>query len=163
MHFNTFGRFAAGGRRWGVNAPRPQGMMPGSATCYWYITPQCLDYLLRTLRFEVLDVVYFYTADADNGKPPEARVAVTCRATAEPHADPGDEWMTASHRHQRRFNEYLSWPRVRSQAPEVGYSLGRDGLVRGETGRIDVHASIEATEPLPVDKDHGRLALGAVY
>ena len=163
MHFNSFGRFTAGGRMSRGKRPRIEGMQPGSATCYWYVTPRCLDYVLRMLRFEPLDVVYFETAGEIDGKPPEARVAVACRAVSEPLAEPGDEWIPAAHEFQGRFNEFLDWDRVASDAPEVGYDDSREGLVRGDAGSIDVHASVEATEPFPVERAPSRLELGAKY
>jgi hypothetical protein len=163
MQFNAFGRFSSGGKRTGRKRPRPEGMMPGSATCFWYVTPRCLDYLLRALRFEPLDLVYFGTAEAEEGRPAEARVAVACRAVAEPLAEPGDEWIPASTRHTSRFAEYLDWSRVESDAPEVGYDASRPGLVRGAAGSIDLEASIEAMDPVSVEPDQARLALDAKY
>ena len=162
MYFNTFGQFTAGGRRSPADQ-RPEGMMPGSPTCFWYVTPPCLEYLLRMLRFEPLDVVYFETAEAIEGKPQEARVAVACRAVAEPVVEPGDDWIPASHRHTGRFGAYLDWSRVESDAPPVGYDASREGLVRGPAGSVDVQATIEATEPFVVERDHSALPLGAKF
>ena len=161
MFFNSFGIYTAGGRRSGGKRPRPEGMMPGSPTCFWYVTPRCLDYLLRLLRFEPLDLVYFDTAEAIEGKPPEARIAIACRAVTEPLAEPGDEWLAASQRHRGVFSEFLDWDRVRSDAPPVGYDASREGLVRGGAGTVDLHASIEATEPFLVKPELARLALDA--
>ncbi len=163
MYFNSHGMFTAGGRRSGGEHGRPEGMMPGAATCFWYMTPRCLDYLLRMLRFEPLDLVYFNTADAIEGKPPEARVAVACRAVGEPLSEPDDEWIDAAHQYRRRFAEFLDWDRVSSDAPEVGYEATREELVRGGAGTVDLHASIEATEPFGVEIAHSRLPIGAKY
>jgi SAM-dependent methyltransferase len=163
MFFNTHGVFTAGGRRSGGKRPRPEGMMPGSATCFWYLTPRCLDYLLRMLRFEPVDLVYFDTAEAIEGKPPEARVAVACRAITEPLAEPDDEWLAASQRHRGQFSEFLDWERVRSEAPPVDYDASREGLVRGGAGSVDLHASIAATEPFAVDVEGSTLPLGAKF
>ena len=71
--------------------------------------------------------------------------------------DPG------GHEFQGRFNEFLDWDRVASDAPEVGYDDSHEGLVRGDAGSIDVHASVEATEPFPVERALSRLELGAKY
>jgi hypothetical protein len=127
------------------------------------VTPRCLDHLLRLLRFEPLDLVYFETADALEGKPPEVRMAVACRAISEPLAEPGDEWIPASQLYDSRFKEFLDWDRVRSNAPGVGYDTRRQGLVPGAAGSVDLHASVEAMDPFVVDPEQARLALDAKY
>ena len=136
-------------------------MMPGSLSCYWYITPPCLDYVLRFLRFEPLDMVYLEVNDGEDGSQAEGRVAVACRAVAESPREPDDEWL-ASDRHPG-LSEFVDWTRVESDLPEVGYSLDREGLVRGPTGAVDLQASIEATKAFPVSKEQARLALDTKY
>ena len=134
MFFNARGRFS----RWSL----------------WQITPQLLDYILRFLRFEPIDVVYL-------GNP--NRVAIACRAVTDPVAEEGDEWI-ASDRYTLDFAEYLDWTRVRSDAPAVGYDNSRPGLVHRAGGPVcDVSASIDATEPLAVEASDARLDFGASY
>jgi SAM-dependent methyltransferase len=162
MHFNALGHFTPGG---GVRkekaAGEPQGMMPGSLSCFWYITPRCLDYVLRFLRFEPLDMVYLDVNDGADGSMAEGRVAVACRAVTEsPHA-PEDEWL-ANDRHPG-LSEFVDWRHVASELPEVGYANAREGLVRGPAGTVDLQASIEATEPFPVTGDQARLAIDTKY
>jgi Protein of unknown function (DUF1698) len=118
----------------------------------WMITPQLLDYILRFLRFEPLDVVYL-------GKP--NRVAIACRAVDAPAAEPDDDWMRTD-RYDLDLSEYLDWGRVASTAPDVAYDSSRPGLVRREQGEmIDVAASVGATAPLDVPPDQARMTLDA--
>ena len=58
MYFNTFGQFTAGGRKSPARS-RPEGMMPGSLTCFWYMTPplprvSAADAALRAPRRRLL-------------------------------------------------------------------------------------------------------------
>lgn len=132
MYFNTKGHVS----RWSL----------------WLITPRLLDYVLRFLRFEPLDVVYL-------GKP--NRVAITCRAVSETVAERDDKWIT-SDRYDLDFSEHLDWDRVTSSEPEVAYDDSRPGLVARETGAaIDVEASVDATAPMSVDAQQSRLDFGA--
>ncbi len=118
----------------------------------WMITPQLLDYIVRFLRLEPLDVVYL-------GRP--NRVAIACRAVGEPAADADDDWMR-SDRYDLDLSEYLDWGRVASDAPEIAYDASRPDLVRrGQGEMIDVAASVAATAPLDVPPDQARMNLGA--
>jgi SAM-dependent methyltransferase len=162
MFLNSFGRFTAGGMPMKERTARPEGMMPGSLSCYWYTTPTCLDYMLRFLRFEPLDVVYFHVDDAVGDKPPEGRMAVACRAIPEPLAEPGDEWIEASQR-PGLFSEFLDWDRVSSELPEIGYEASREGLVKGEAGSVDLKASMDSIGEFKVEEDQTHLTLDAKY
>jgi SAM-dependent methyltransferase len=118
----------------------------------WLITPQLLDYILRFLRFEPLDVVYLG---------PPGRVAIACRAIPETVAEPDDDWIGSEY-YERDMAEYLDWDRVASDLPEVAYDDSRAGLVRRGPGpAIDVAASIDATGPLEVEPSQARLEFGA--
>lgn len=155
MHFNRAGKFT------------PHAL--------WFITPRCLDYVLRFLRLKPLDVVYLTGREEQRdgsrwwrrgstplSRPAHGRVAVACRAVSAPIADPGDEWITGKD-YDVDFGEFLDWNAVASDAPEVGYDATRDGSVKREDGSVDVQASVEASDPLPRDPEKARLTLGARY
>jgi SAM-dependent methyltransferase len=164
MHFNNFGRFVSGGnpKDGGPVSLKGEGMNAGSLSCYWYITPRCLDYVLRFLRFEPLDVVHYGVAEDEVGKPAEGRIAVACRAVPQPIAESGDKYLHASQR-PGLFAEFLWWDRVASDAPEVGYQGPRSDFRLNRAGTIDLHAACESMDPFPVEPDHTRLLLDARY
>jgi 2-polyprenyl-3-methyl-5-hydroxy-6-metoxy-1,4-benzoquinol methylase len=64
------------------------GVITSEPNTYWFLTVECLDYLLRFCSLAPLDVAYL---DEGSGR---ARLAVVCRATEAPVADPGDTWMS---------------------------------------------------------------------
>lgn len=141
MYFNRAGRFTAG--------------------AYWFVTPRCLDYLLRLLRFEPLDVVYQEIDHDDGDAPEQGRIAVACRAVAEPVAEPGDEYIARAK--DINLAEFMDLEAIASDAPEVRYDGSRPNLVTGEAGSVDLQASIEATEPLAAKPEQARLTLEAKY
>lgn len=104
----------------------------------WLMTPSCLDYLLRWLRLEPLDVVRLGTGDT-------GRMAVACRAVEEPVGD--DEWIVTSQRQKGARAESLDWDAVASDAPPVAYAS------EGETG----------DKPLPIKPEMTRLDLAATF
>ena len=145
MHFNSFGRFTAGGRRSRGDGPI-EGMQPGSATCHWFVTPRCLDYVLRILRLSrstssTSDRRARWTASRRRAGSPSPAARWRSRSANRRRVDQGQQL-------QSRFGEFLDWDEVASDLREVGYDGSREGLVRGDAGSIDVHASVEATEPL---------------
>ena len=165
MHFNSAGRF------------NPYDL--------WYVTPRCLDYLLRFLHLKPIDAVtitggggpgrgYVHRSlgavrralRASRGErvvqPPQGRIAVACRATSGPVAERGDEWIYAEP-YRLDFEEFLDWDAVAGDAPPVGYEQPRRDLVRREDGSVDVHATVTAIEPLRVDPAEARLALDARF
>ena len=97
MHFNNSGRF-----------------FPG--TNYWQISVSCLDYLLRTLRYELLDVSFYKGAIRDGIR--QGRIAVVCRAVNKPISSPGDEWMPKTAKEGGMpdflpdFREYIDWHEI---------------------------------------------------
>jgi SAM-dependent methyltransferase len=138
MHFNRDGRLTRNG--------------------LWFMTPRCFEYLLRFVRLEPLDAVYVDTGPTDGGELTQGRLAVACRAVAEPT----DEWLRR-HTFGPSFAEYLDWSRVATDAPEVGYDGSREGLVKREDGRVDVPATLGSIDPLPPARERTRLALDAKY
>ena len=116
MHFNTAGRF--------------------TPFALWFVTPRLLDYLLRFLRLKPIDVVHLGVPatprrglrhllagrrDGDGAPPAQGRIAVACRAMADPVAVGGDEWIGGAGIHDLDFAEFLDWDAVASDAGEVGY------------------------------------------
>ena len=85
----------------------------------WLPSLGCLDYLLRIVRLEPLEVAYFGRA--------RGRIAVACRAVEAARAKPGDEYLR-SRLHDYELAEYLDWSAVASAEPAVGYDgVGRRG------------------------------------
>jgi SAM-dependent methyltransferase len=157
MHFNHRGRFTPGA------SPRFKPSSAASRSTFWLITPRCLDYLLRFLRLKPIDLVCLPVSDALDGKPAQARLAVACRAVAEAVAEPGDEWISESQQQKGRFAEFLDWDAVASAAAPIGYDDSRDGLVRSAGGSVDLHESIEAAEPLSIEREQTCLTLDARF
>ena len=168
MHFNTAGRFT------------PHAL--------WFVTPRCLDYLLRFLHLQPVDAVYLTgkrepepkagagrlaairravsspkreTAKAER-QPAQGRIAVACRAVSGPVRDPDDDWIVGKD-YKVDFEEFLDWEAVASNAPPVGYDDSREGLVRREDGSVDLHATVTATNPVLRNPEQARLTLEARY
>ena len=74
----------------------------------WLPSLGCLDYLLRLVRLEPIDVLH-----TRRQKRPGGRVALACRAVDSPPADAGDDWIGAGF-HDYELGEYLDWPAVSS-------------------------------------------------
>lgn len=105
----------------------------------WLPSLRCLDYLLRLVRLEPLEVAYL-----GRGR---GRIAVACRAVDAPPAEPDDEFI-GSPLHDYELAEYLNWPTLSSSLPPVPYG-GRD------SGRIHVLEAVRAGRryrPRPEEK-----------
>lgn len=147
----------------------------------WYMTPRCLDYLLRFLRMKPLDVVYRAGREEERepllrrvsrgrigdrrheARPAYGRMAIACRAVPEAIAEEGDDWISGQQDYELDFAEYLDWDAVACDATEVAYHADRPGLVRRPDGSVDVFATIQATGPLPQSREQTVLTLEAVY
>lgn len=79
----------------------------------WLPSLGCLDYLLRLVRLDPIDVVY-------RGRE-RGRIAVACRAVDDPSAEPDDDFI-ASPLHDYELAEYLDWPAIASDDPPVPYA-----------------------------------------
>jgi hypothetical protein len=111
----------------------------------WLPSLGCLDYLLRLVRLEPIEVVY---RGRDQG-----RIAVACRAVNEPNGDPGDDFIV-SPLHDYELAEYLDWQAVTSGKPPLVYS-GR----RRE--RVDLLAAVRDGSPHGPEPEEMRLDLDA--
>jgi hypothetical protein len=141
MHYNDARRFAP--------------------SAYWVPSVPALDYLLRFLRLEALDVSLQGPWEKE-GCPPHGRFAVACRGVPDPLAQPEDPGI-AEYRlnDDRNFSEFLDWDAVESDHPPVGYAPSEKPLVRRESGALDLLASTLASEPHEVTAEEIRLDLGA--
>ena len=142
MHLNSGGRF--------------------TPNALWFVTPRSLDYMLRFLHLEPLDVVYLKGKPGREGQPAQGRIAIACRAVPEAVAEGGDEWISSNF-YAIDFKEFLDWESVKTDAPPVAYDGSREGLVHREDGGLDVAASVAAMGPLKVERDQTRLRLGDKY
>ena len=125
----------------------------------WWMSATCLDYLLRFLRLEVIDVDCLRGRGLARRKARRGRLAVACRAVAEPIAEPGDEWMASGHR--RDLAEFPSLGEADPTAAAVGYRGSERRLVRRRGGSVDLRRSFgrnRTHRPVP---DEIRLDLGA--
>jgi SAM-dependent methyltransferase len=128
----------------------------------WLMSVPCLDYLLRFLRLEVLDVAYIGPMDRRGSVPATGRVAAACRAVSEPTAEPGDEWMSWPG-FKRDLIEFLDWQELHEPKPVVEYRSPGGSLVRRPAGSIDLAATLESTDPHMPNPDEIRLAMDAKY
>lgn len=143
MHFNAAGRF-----------------FPG--TNYWQISLPCLDYLLRFVRLQPLDLRYF--KGQDRAGHAQGRICVVCRATPDAQPAGGDEWMD-----QMRvwdFNEFLDWSAVQApHASEVGYTLpAGDRILHPGTRCLDLPRTLRMQAETRVTRieDQVQLTLDAM-
>ena len=143
MHFNEAGR-----------------MGPNS---FWVPSVPCLDYLLRFLRLEALDVVRLGPWQKE-GCPAHGRVAVACRAVAAPPDEPDDPRIAGDqYDDERNFAEFLDWNAVRSDLPPVAYSASGRRLIRRQSGTLDLLATACANDAHEVTAEQIRLDLGAQH
>ncbi len=144
MFFNSRGRFT------------PQGL--------WFMTPSCVDYLLRFVHFEPLDAVFLSGQPAKGAKPAQGRIAVACRAVPDAVSAGGDEWISA-YGFLKDFAEFLDWEalKLKNEAPPVGYNAERKGLVRRDDGSLDIGATVAQGSPLRIDRARTNLGLGDKY
>lgn len=110
----------------------------------WLASLGALDYMLRLVRLAPFAVAF---TGRDRG-----RVAVACRAVAEPPADDGDEWL-GSPLHDFELAEYLDWDAVHSDEESVNFE--------GEPGRINLSEAVAEGVPLSIQPEQERLHLGA--
>ena len=128
----------------------------------WLISVPCLDYLLRLLRLEVLDVAYLAPRKRSDSVTSTGRVAVACRAVAEPPAEPGDEWITWRG-WRRELTEFINWNELTDSKRPVDYRSSRPDLVRGPGGSVDLRATVESMSPNVAEPDQIRLAMDAQH
>ena len=143
MHFNDGGRM-------GPNAFRVPSV-------------PCLDYLLRFLRLEALDVRRLGPWQKE-GCPPHGRLAVACRAVPTPADEPDDPRIAGDQLgDDRSFAEFLDWDAVRSDLPPVVFAPSGRRMIRRESGTLDLLASTRANDAHEVTAEQIRLDLAARY
>ncbi len=126
MHFNNGGRF-----------------FPG--TNYWQISFSCLDYLLRLLHFEVLDVSYYKSFTVEGIQ--QGRIAIVCRAVDGPVVSIGDQWMpkTIGECYLPDFEEFIDWDTLkRRNTGDVPYASDKKaGVFHAGTASLNVFESVK--------------------
>ncbi|MBC2715342.1 MAG: DUF1698 domain-containing protein [Desulfobacteraceae bacterium] len=148
MYFNNAGRF-----------------FPG--TNYWQISFSCLDYLLRLLHFELLDVSYYKSFNVDGIQ--QGRIAIVCRAVDGPVVSTGDEWMpkTISESFLPDFEEFIDWEELRiNKSGDVPYESEKQaGVFHDGTSSLNVFESVKSIpETKFTDPDaQVRLKLDAMF
>lgn len=98
-------------------------------TNYWQVNVGCLNYLLRFMRLEPIDLSFFDARTREPDAPRLCRVAVTCRATRDVPGLPEDEWVRLER--AKDFFEFLDWKAVRSDeepVPVVSTALAQSGF-----------------------------------
>lgn len=111
----------------------------------WLPSLGCLDYLLRLVRLDPIDVVY-----RGRGR---GRIAIACRAVDQPSGDPDDDFIV-SPLHDYELAEYLDWPAVASGDPPIAYA-DADGR------RINVLKAVRGSSPHRPEPEEMRLDLSA--
>ena len=110
----------------------------------WVPSVGCLDYMLRLVRLEPIDLLYY---GGERG-----RIAVACRAVDAPPGDRGDEWI-GSPLHDYELAEYLDWPGLSVDGQPVGYARAEERIQL-----IDVLGEIPPYRP---EREEMRLLLDA--
>ena len=127
LHLNAAGRF--------------------TASAIWLPSLGCLDYLLRLVRLEPLDIAF-----TGRGR---GRLAVACRAVDGPPAGPQDDFINSS-LHDYELSEYLDWPAVSSTDAPIDYRAS-------ERERIDLLEEVRSGRPYRPQPEETRLDLGARF
>ncbi len=115
-----------------------------TALSIWLPSLGVLDYMLRLVRLQPVEVAYF------GGK--RGRIAIACRAVTEPPGAENDEWITSS-MNDFELAEYFDWGAVQTDAPPVPYS--------GGDTTVDLVETVRDTAPLRPLPERKRLDLGA--
>jgi SAM-dependent methyltransferase len=111
----------------------------------WLPSLGALDYLLRLVRLEPLEIAHFGRR--------RGRIAVLCRAVEAARSRPDDEFI-GSPLHDYELAEYLDWSAVASEAPPIGY----DGE---ERRRLKLFKAVRSTPEYRPEPHEKRLDLGA--
>ena len=128
----------------------------------WVPSIPSLDYMLRFLRLEAIDVTHLGPWEKED-TPTHGRIAVACRAKAEAPVESGDSRIGGEQTHDDlRFAEYIDWDEVASDLPDLAYRESDRALVRRESGTVDLLATTRANDPHPVTDDQVRLSIDAL-
>lgn len=123
---------------------------------YFQISLGLLDYFLRMLRFEPIDLLFNKTSDTDI-----CRAVIVARAVNRVVAEEDDEWM------KKQWIEkdigrvaHLDFKQLKSNLPAVKYTPANTTLkYYDNTEIIDISASIKASKPVRLIKNKGVLML----
>jgi hypothetical protein len=130
-------------------------------SAFWLPSVPALDYLLRFLRLEALDVTRLGPWEKE-GCPPHGRLAVACSGVPTTPGGHDDARIGGTQYHDdRNFSEFLDWEAVESELPPVGYVPPEKPLVRRASGTLDLLATTMANDPHEVAAEEIRLDLEA--
>ena len=132
-------------------------------TTYWQISLECLDYILRFLKLEAIDLFYHKSIGVKKTGLQLCRVCIPCRAVTRFLPRPDDEWMTKPR--IRDYEEHISWSELKTDAPGVKWGHVNKKLVLcKDTGAVKLYETVQATEETPVaDINLRRLKLEDIY
>ena len=142
-------------------------------TNYWQITVECLDYLLRFIKLEPLDCVYFVQKEIEDTSLSHSkslklcRVCIACRAVDHCIPCEKDEWMKQSTRglFNNDFREFIDWGIVEDGSfSDVDYKIqNKNNIIRQDTGTINIFKTIQNSPCLEINdlNEQVRLRLNA--
>lgn len=133
------------------------GRLQVEANTFWYLSVKYLDYLLRFLRLQPVDCLFYphemihsevrYVTDVPSGY-----LSVVCRATDAPLASESDQWMGNATSQSWEMRDLTDWDRIDRQ-PLSPIRYGKDpdlaSFSSGDKG-IDLHAAVLAATRPPV-------------
>lgn len=126
---------------------------PGSN--YFQISLGSLDYFLRMMRLEPIDLLYTRPSDAG-----VCRATIVCRAVSKVVATTDDTWIHGNWITSDFTAAHLHYDRLKSSETAVPYHRpGATSVNYAGTNVMDVWATFDATDPHQIRRDEGRLSL----
>jgi len=112
---------------------------------FWYMTPNCLDYLLRSLRLAPIDCVH---VRYDNKK--LGYMSVVCRATDDVIATQDDSWMRLSVEDSWEYIWYAKWDLLsaKGENPVVYRGEIDKEYYRNDTETMDLWIAAQQSSPI---------------
>jgi SAM-dependent methyltransferase len=144
MYFNAEGRFYPG-------------------TNYFMVSVECLEYMLRFLRFQPLDCIYLLHEKDKKTNLQICRICIACRAVAQPIATSDDKWTNKTI-FQEDLDEFLNWAALENNQTQVTYNkISNGSVLREDCDSINIYESVINSEPQKSNKDLIKLKLTDIY
>lgn len=131
------------------------GRLQAEPNTFWYLSVKLFDYLLRYLRLAPLDCLFVPHAAVGTGEgfvfdKASGYLSVLCRATDEPLAARGDEWMPRSAATSWEYLWLTDWARAARQRPAAARLKGEldRQFFRTDIECLDLWAAVRGREPL---------------
>jgi SAM-dependent methyltransferase len=128
-------------------------------TSFWFITPPCLDSILRYYRLAPLDCVFLHPDTS--GSKPICRIAVACRAMRDCIPLEGDRWMRDATK-TFDYSGVIDWEHSENSTvtDNVPYDLTNVQLPRHPgIHTCDLGATVKTGQPLEVTLEQLHLGL----